>query len=30
MDAIIVKQEAGWFQLREAKWLKKTAEKLSE
>jgi hypothetical protein len=29
-DAVIVKQEAGWFQLKEAKRLKKTAEKLSE
>jgi hypothetical protein len=29
-DAVIVKQEAGWFQLKEAKRLKKTAEKLAE
>jgi hypothetical protein len=29
-DAIIVKHEAGWFQLKEEKRLKKTAEKLAE
>jgi hypothetical protein len=29
-DAVIVKQEAGWFQLKEAKRLKKTAKKLAE
>jgi hypothetical protein len=29
-DAVIVKQEAGWFQLKEAKRLKKTTEKLAE
>jgi hypothetical protein len=30
LDAVIVKQETGWFQLKEAKRLKKTAEKLAE
>jgi hypothetical protein len=29
-NAVIVKQEAGWFQLKEAKRLKKTAEKLAK
>jgi predicted phosphohydrolase len=29
-DAVIVKQEAGWFQLKEAERLKKTAEKLAK
>ena len=29
-DVVIVKQEAGWFQLREAKQLKKTTEKLAK
>jgi hypothetical protein len=29
-DAVIVKQEAGWFQLKEAKRLRKIAEKLAE
>jgi hypothetical protein len=29
-DVVIVKQEAGWFQLKEAKRLKKTAEKLAK
>ena len=28
-DAMIVKQEAGWFQLREEKWQRKTTEKLA-
>jgi hypothetical protein len=29
-NAVIVKQEAGWFQLKETKRLKKTAEKLAK